>query len=268
VDALHLPGFEAFLRYVHLPGRQPALVYLTGLGLAVAGTYGHCIVAPPLREHRSVLVDVLGAGFSDGPEAFSYTLEEHARTVATLLDHLGLTGATVLGYSFGGSVAITLGAIRPDLVGSLVLMEPNLNPGGGFLSRRIAEQSEDRFRAVGFAELVAEALAKGRAGSRPWAVTSGMLRIASPHGLYRSAVGLVEGTHPTMRERLLALRIPRALIRGEANGPHRRERELRDAGIELHVVPRAGHGMMWDNPAGFVRTVTAAVAAQIARASA
>jgi hypothetical protein len=81
VDALHRSELEAFLRYVDyvdLPARPPALVYPTGLGLAVSGTANHCIVVPPLVEHQSVLVDFLGAGFSAAPEAFSYTLEDHA----------------------------------------------------------------------------------------------------------------------------------------------------------------------------------------------
>jgi pimeloyl-ACP methyl ester carboxylesterase len=86
-----------------------------------------------------------------------------------------------------------------------------------------------------------------------------MLQTAAPHALYRSAVGLVRGTRPMMRERLLQLPIPRALIRGEASGPDRGERALLASGVRCHVVPGAGHGMMWDNPDGFVTVLTAAL---------
>jgi pimeloyl-ACP methyl ester carboxylesterase len=260
VDAFHLAGVDAFLRYANLPGRRPPLVYLTGLGLAVWGTYDDCVVDQALGARQALLVDVLGAGFSDSPDAFSYTLEDHTVTIASLLDHLGFAGATVVAYSFGGAVAITLAALRPELVAALVLAEPNLEPGGGFLSARIARQSEETFRIVGFTELLAESYAKGRAGSRSWAVTSGMMQMASPHGLHRTAVGLVKGTQPTMRERLLALRIPRTLIRGAASGPNPREAELVAGGVRLLSVPRAGHGMMWENPPAFVAAVSAAVA--------
>jgi pimeloyl-ACP methyl ester carboxylesterase len=255
MDALYLPAERAFLRYVSLPGRSPALVYLTGLGLAVSGTSDHCIVDPALVGHQAVLVDFLGAGLSDAPEAFAYTLEDHAATVATLLDHLGSRGSTVIGYSFGGSVAITLAATRPDLVASLVVAEPNLDPGGGFLSRRIADQPEADFRRAGYVALVADALGKGRDGNRAWAVTSGMLQTAAPHALHRSAVGLVRGTCPVMRERLLRLPIPRALIRGAASGPDRGEGALKEAGVQMSIVPGAGHGMMWENPEGFVAAI-------------
>lgn len=277
MDAFRLPEVDAFLRYADLPGRGPALVYLTGLGLAVWGTYDRCLADPALGAHRAVLPDVFGAGFSDAPEAFSYTLEGHARALAALLDRLGLgagsgggseeaveAGPTIVGYSFGGAVAITLAAIRPDLVASLVLAEPNLDPGGGFFSRAIAEQSEASFRAGGFAKLVAECSAKGRRESVGWAVTSGMIQAASAHGLHRSAVGLVQGTRPTMRERLLGLAVPRAVIRGEASGPDRRRDELVGAGVRMLVVPRAGHGMMWENPGGFVAAVRTALSSTTA----
>ena len=114
MDTLYLSELRAFLRYVDLPGRRP-VVYLTGLGLAVSGTYHRCVVDPTLGEHRALLADFLGAGFSDAPEAFSYSLEDHAKTVATLLDRLALAQSTVIAYSFGGVVAVTLAATRPDL---------------------------------------------------------------------------------------------------------------------------------------------------------
>jgi pimeloyl-ACP methyl ester carboxylesterase len=260
MDALYLPDDQAYLRYTSLPGRAPALVYLTGLGIAVAGTYDHCVADPALAAQRTLLVDVLGAGFSDAPETFSYSLEDHARTIATLLDHLHIAAATVIGYSFGGAVAITLAATRPELVGRLVLPEANLDPGGGVLSRRIAGEPEAEFRARGFDVLIADSMAKARRGDGAWAITIGMLQTAAPHALHRSAVGLVNGTRPPMRERLLRLPIPRAIIRGEASGPNRREEELVAAGLRLHVVPRATHGMMWENPDGFVAALKAALA--------
>ncbi len=74
-------------------------------------------------------------------------------------------------------------------------------------------------------------------------------------------MALVNGSRPTMRERLLRLAIPRAVIRGEASGPDKREAEMRACGVELHVVAGAAHGMMWENPEGFVTAVKAAAEA-------
>ena len=86
---------------------------------------------PSLAGYHSVLIDFLGFGFSDRPEGFGYTLEDHAQTVAELHDHLGLRHCALIGHSMGGSVAITLAAIRPEIVSRLVIAEGNLDPGGG-----------------------------------------------------------------------------------------------------------------------------------------
>ena len=259
MDACYLAEAQAFLRYASLPGRDPAIVYLTGLGLSVFGTFSGGIVEPTRSTRRALLVDFLGAGASDAPESFAYTLEDHARTVAALLDAVEIRGSTVVGYSFGGSVAITLAATRPDLVGALVVIEPNLDPGGGFLSKRIADQTEAAFRESGFTQLVSEYVRRARDGSGVTAITVGMMRAVAPLALHRSAVGLVRGTNPMMRERLLGLAIPRAMIRGEASGKVRGEDELGASGVRFHVVPAAGHGMMWENPDGFVRALTLAI---------
>jgi pimeloyl-ACP methyl ester carboxylesterase len=225
------------------------VVYLTGLGLAAWSTYDGCVVDRALGARQRVLVDVLGAGLSDAPDAFSNGLEDHAATIASLLDHLALKSATLVAYSFGGAVAITLAATRPDLVRALVLAEPNLEPGGGFLSGRIAPPREAPRRVA----------RQGASRESPVGRHQRMMQIASRHGLHRTAVGLVKGTQPTMRERLLALRIVRTIIRGADSGPNPREAELVAGGVRLLTVPEAGHGMMWENPAGFVAAVRAAV---------
>ena len=92
---------------------------------------------PALVGHHSVLVDLLGHGYSDGPQDFNYSLEEHAQTVAELLEHLALRDCVLFGHSMGGAVAITLAALRPELVSQLVIAEGNLDPGGGIISAAI-----------------------------------------------------------------------------------------------------------------------------------
>ena len=115
--SLLLRDWQAFLRYEDLPGKNPASVYLTGLGISCHASFVS-IVAQHSRlvVHRSVFVDLLGCGFSDGPQDFGYSLEEHADTVARLLDELDLRACNVIGYSMGGAVAITLAATRPDRI--------------------------------------------------------------------------------------------------------------------------------------------------------
>src|SRR5438552_12986506 len=67
-----------------------------------------------------------------------YALDDHAETVVTLLDKLGVRGCEVIGHSAGGSIAVLIAARRPDLVSALVVADGNLDPGGGAFSASIA----------------------------------------------------------------------------------------------------------------------------------
>ena len=161
----------------------------------------------------------------------------------------------------GGAVAITLASIRPDLVSRLVLMEANLDPGGGLASKGIAEQTEEAFCAQGFQAFIKHFRDEGIAGDSTSAVLAGLLQIAAPHALYRSAVGLVRGTQPTMRERLLQMDIARAHNFGEKSLPDPDWDRLASQGIQVLVVANAGHGMAWDNPGGVAEALHTAMTA-------
>ena len=112
MEALLLSPIDAFLRYQHLPGREPPRVYLAGLGGAATAVYPRVVGASPLSAYCAIIPDWLGCGFSDRPAAYGYTIDDHAATIARLLDQLEVTGCTLVGHSIGGSVAITLAAQR------------------------------------------------------------------------------------------------------------------------------------------------------------
>jgi|SRR5688500_1548525 len=64
----------------------------------------------------------VGSTRSPAPVSFA----EHAADAAALLDYLGVRGAHVAGHSSGGDIALQLAFDRPDLVHTLVLLEPAL----------------------------------------------------------------------------------------------------------------------------------------------
>lgn len=81
------------------------------------------------QTHRVVAVDSRGAGRSErSPRDVS--LAAHAADAAAVADALDLAGLAVVGQSFGGQVAMTLAAARPDLVRALVVAEAS--PEGGW----------------------------------------------------------------------------------------------------------------------------------------
>lgn len=257
MKSLYFKKWDAFLRYHDIASQAPARVYLHGLGCAASADFPQVIVRPHLAGYRSVLMDFFGFGFSDRPKTFGYSLEDHAQTVAELLDHLQLKNCAVVGHSMGGSVAIILAAQRPDLVSALVVAEGNLDPGAGTISAEITSYSEENYLRRGHAtllqEITQEAL-KGDVGMAAYATT---FHSAAPHAVHRSAVGLLKGTQPTMRERLVHFSVPKAYVFGAHNLPDPDQERLAKDNVTVLVVPQAGHAMMEENPDGFAQVVGA-----------
>ncbi|MCX4543506.1 alpha/beta fold hydrolase [Streptomyces sp. NBC_01565] len=242
------------IRWVELPGAEPARVYLHGLGSTSPAYFAASAVHPLLAGRRSLLVDLLGHGHSDRPEAFSYTLEAHADALAQALDAAGADGAEVIAHSMGGAVAIVLAARHPRLVSRLVLVDANLDPAPPVPavvgSSGIASYTEEEFLAGGWAEV------RDRVGAHWWST----MRLADRAALHRTAVHLAAGTTPTMRELLLELKIPRTYLLPEADGPLAGAEALEAAGVAVVPVPDCGHNIMLDNPEAFARATAAALA--------
>ena len=243
----------AALAYLDLAGApaERVSVYVGGLGssglVAFAPVVGHPAVA---GRGRHVLVDLIGSGWSDHDDAFGHTIEEHAGTVANLLDGLNLQQVRLVGHSLGGSVAIALATRRPDQVGALVVAEPNLDPGVGIFSLELASFTEEEFARTGHAEVVSQLLARARAGDVNAAEFARTVRRWSSRGLHRSACSLLAERAPTFRTQLASLPMDRRYVSGELT------REsldgVRMAGCDVRVVPGAGHVQMTDNLDGFV----------------
>lgn len=95
-------------------GDGPPLVLIGGIGF---GRWGWFKQIPTLSRHfRTITFDVRGQHTL--PRGIANISDE----VATLLDHLGLEKAHILGASLGGFVAQELALNRPDLVDRLVLI--------------------------------------------------------------------------------------------------------------------------------------------------
>lgn len=251
VRSLHLPDLDAHLCYHDLAGRDPVWVYLHGMGTASSSDFPAIVRHPGLTPYRALLVDLLGSGFSDRPDAFSYTLEAHAATVARLLDHLVLRGCRLVGHSFGGSVAIVLAATRPDLVDGLVVAEPNLEPEDATLSRTVADQTEEAYVRAGHAELIAQA-EEWAAETPAWADFPGTLRATDPAAMHRGATSLVAAS---LSVTFFGLSLPRTYVFGALSLPHHHEEQLRGGEVRVAVVPGAGHGMMGENPDGVAQVL-------------
>jgi pimeloyl-ACP methyl ester carboxylesterase len=90
--------------YAEETGIGGPIVLIHGLG---ESTFTWRKVVPGLaRDHRVIALDLKGFGRSDKPREESYSADDQAALVAQFLEALDVRGATLIGHSFGGTVAL------------------------------------------------------------------------------------------------------------------------------------------------------------------
>jgi haloalkane dehalogenase len=100
-------------------GAGPPILFLHG-NPTWSFLYRHIVTR--LRDgFRCIAVDYLGFGLSERPEAYGYTIEEHGRIVAELVDHLQLDGFVTMGQDWGGPISMAIDTARAERVRGVVL---------------------------------------------------------------------------------------------------------------------------------------------------
>jgi pimeloyl-ACP methyl ester carboxylesterase len=229
-------------------------------------------------------IDLIGFGRTRAPERTA-SIATNRQLVTAVLDDLG--PSIVIGNSMGASIAIGVAARRPELITSLVLVNPALpHPSPGVV---------DVLRFARFAPVMISSL-----GSR---VVRARARLLGPERVVDSSIGwsLHDPTllDPDLRQRLIALAteryafpeapaayadaarslllyLPRALLTdllAGASGPpallvhgeHDRLVSLdaaraaatRHDHVELHVLDGVGHAPQLEDPERLVAVLTA-----------
>ena len=80
-------------------------------------------------DARVIVLDIRGRGLSEAP-ATGYALTDYAADAAGVIDALGLQRPVVLGHSMGARIAAALGALHPDAVGPMIVVDPPLTGPG------------------------------------------------------------------------------------------------------------------------------------------
>jgi proline iminopeptidase len=115
----HLNGTELF--YVEVGEELPCLVMHGGLG------FDHTCLHPwldPLGDvMRLVYYDHRGNGRSGRPPSETITFEQLCSDADALREHLGFEEVAVLGYSFGGFVALEYALRYPEHLSHLILLD-------------------------------------------------------------------------------------------------------------------------------------------------
>ncbi len=105
--------------------------------LAVHGLTGHgqrwqTLATRHLAGVSILAPDLLGHGRSSW--AAPWTLDANVAALADLLVREAAHPVLVVGHSFGGAIALKLAAARPDLVASLVLLDPAVGLDGAWMA--------------------------------------------------------------------------------------------------------------------------------------
>lgn len=248
-----LENNQARLRYHDLPGEGSPIIFIHGLGCASSFDYPQVASMGGLSQHRRLLVDLIGSGFSDKPEQFGYSIEQHTDYLEDFINHLGIEEFFIYGHSMGGAIAISLAARFESRLKGLILSEANLDVGGGFFSRKIAAYDEQDYVKFGHAEIIQECK---NDSNDSWAAS---LSMSSPIAVYRESKSLIAGISPSWRELFYALNTPKTFIFGNNSLPDPDLQVLKAENINIEIVPEAGHSMAWDNPEGLAVAMMRAV---------
>jgi pimeloyl-ACP methyl ester carboxylesterase len=117
---------------VRTAGIGPAVLLIHG-GAEDAGMLDDLGAAVAARGFRAIWYDRRGTGGSTRADWPGGGADQHADDAAALLRGYDAVGATVVGFSSGGVVALALAARHPDVASAVVAWEPaalGMLPGG------------------------------------------------------------------------------------------------------------------------------------------
>lgn len=239
------------MRYHDFPGEDMPILFIHGLGCAGSFDYPEVAAQDSLKNHRRILVDLLGAGYSDKPNEFTYTVEDHAKYLQEFISSLNLGPFILFGHSLGGAVALALADKCRDRLHQIILSESNLDKSSeGSTSKYIADFEMQDFINREFSKLVKDSCEDG---NRIWATS---LSVWFPKAAYLISKSAAVGGDPSWRRILYSLECPRTFIFGEKSLPDLDIQVLTEHGIQIEIVKHAGHSMAWENPEGLASAIS------------
>src|SRR4051794_3419481 len=211
-------------------GSGPPLLLIHGLSGSVRW-WGRTI--PPLAQQFTVYAVEL-RGFA-GNRGRPLPLIENAQGLAAFMAAQDIDKAHAIGHSMGGQICIHLAAAYPERLDRLVLAAPSglLHRGLVTMGFRLARAG--RYGAIDFVPTLAHDALR-----------------AGPVNLLLAARALLKDD---VTSRLVAIRAPTLVIAGEHDMlvPPAACAAVAEgiSGATFHVVPGAGHNLMWDRAEAF-----------------
>ncbi len=110
------------LRYHYLDeGPKDAPPVLMLHGNPTWSFYYRTLIPEISRTHRVIVPDHIGCGFSDKPQQYSYTLDQHVKNVEHLAEHLGLQDISLVVHDWGGPIGLGYAVRHPETINRFVI---------------------------------------------------------------------------------------------------------------------------------------------------
>ena len=106
--------------YYEIHGEGVPLILIHGGGSTIQSNFGY--ILPFLKQHYRVIAMELQAHGRTSDRQSPESFEQDADDVASLLHHLGIVKAHVMGFSNGGNTAMQMSMRHPALVNKLVII--------------------------------------------------------------------------------------------------------------------------------------------------
>lgn len=109
-------------------GNGPALVMIHG-AYGAAADFEASLIPQTARKYRSIAVDRPGHGYTEAGDENANTLPDaQARQLHAALRAIDVQKPILLGFSYGGAVALSYALQYPDEIAALVLISPASHP--------------------------------------------------------------------------------------------------------------------------------------------
>ncbi|MDY2960494.1 MAG: alpha/beta hydrolase [Hornefia sp.] len=242
-------GNEFKLRYFDFYGNKTPILFIHGLGCAGSFDYIDVAFQDDLSEHRKIVVDLLGAGYSDKPPNFTYSVNSHAEYLNEFIEDIGLGELVIFGHSLGGPIAIELCNLCRDKVKKLILSEPNLAPSTkGSASWELSQLNNKNLDS----EILEKIKEYMESGNTMWASS---LKNCLPKAIHEMSKNAVSGGIPSWKTTLFSFEFPRCFIFGEKSLPDEDYDDLTFKHENIAIIKNAGHSMAWENPKDLARII-------------
>ena len=214
------------------------------------------------ERYRAVAYDVVGHGRSDIGDG-QYSIEAHVDDLISLMDHLKIPRAVVVGLSMGGYITLRALERNPDRFLAAVLCdtrsEADTNEGKikRFAGVAQVKREGSRVFADGFVKLLFAPSSLQRVPEDVERIRN-IIAHTPPLGIAGTLLALAARTDTTAA--LSSIFVPTLLLVGEhdvhtppaaAESMHKRI-----PGSRLHVIPGAGHLPNLENPEAFDGALT------------